>query len=292
VPGGDLAFLREQLLDAYGIDAAILNPIDMTTLGGQFGDLAAALTAAMNDWTAAEWLERDDRLWGSICVPFEVAELAVAEIERLGDHPRFVQVLINHRTREPLGSRRYWPLYEAAVAYDLPIAVHVGGHGSDTVSGAGWPTYGFEDHVGLPQACQTQVTSLVAHGVFDRFPTLKIVLQEGGFAWLPSLMWRLDMAWELLCDEVAHVTRRPSETIREHFWFTTQPIEEPEKPEFLRDLMEDLAMDDRAMFASDYPHWDFDAPDQTLPRDLGPELRDKILRGNALALYPRLESAG
>ena len=221
--------MREQLLDAWPIEAAILNPINQTTCGSQFVEFAAALTRALNDWTQAEWLEQDDRLYSSICVPCEDAALAAAEVERLAGNPRFVQVLVNVRTREPLGNRKYWPLYEVAEAHGLPIAMHVGGHGGNTITGAGWPSYYFEDHAGYPQAFQAQVISLVVEGVFERFPGLKVVLQEGGFAWLPWLMWRLDMAFELLRDEVAHLERKPSETIREHFWFTTQPIEEPER---------------------------------------------------------------
>jgi predicted TIM-barrel fold metal-dependent hydrolase len=101
-------------------------------------------------------------------------------------------------------------------------------------------------------------------------------------------MWRLDMAWELLGDEVPEVTRPPSEVIREHIWFTTQPIEEPERPDYFTQLMQDMGMDDRALFATDYPHWDFDAPDHSLPRSLDEKLRRKIFSGNAVALYPQL----
>jgi predicted TIM-barrel fold metal-dependent hydrolase len=132
------------------------------------------------------------------------------------------------------------------------------------------------------------VLSLVVEGVFERFPGLKVVLQEGGFAWLPWLMWRSDMAFELLRDEVAHLQRKPSETIREHFWFTTQPIEEPERPEWLPQLLDELAMPGHALFATDYPHWDFDAPDSALPASLDDELRAGIFAGNARQLYPAL----
>ena len=291
VPGGDLGFMREQLLDAWPIEAAILNPINQTTCGAQFNEFAAALTRALNDWTLAEWLERDPRLFGSICVPCEDPALAVSELERLGDHPRFLQVLVNVRTREPLGNRKYWPLHEAAAARGLPLAIHVGGHGGNTITGAGWPTYYFEDHSGYPQAFQAQVTSLVVEGVFERFPGLKVVLQEGGFAWLPWLMWRLDMGFDLLRDEVAHLERRPSETIRDHFWFTTQPIEEPEKPEYFLQLWSDLDMADRALFATDYPHWDFDAPDRAVPGELPAATRRAIFADNARALYPGLALA-
>jgi predicted TIM-barrel fold metal-dependent hydrolase len=47
-----------------------------------------------------------------------------------------------------------------------------------------------------------------------------------------------------------------------------------------------LGMDDRLMFASDYPHWDFDSPDRVLPSSLiGPELHAKVFFQNALDLF-------
>ena len=53
----------------------------------------------------------------------------------------------------------------------------------------------------MPQAFHALVISLIYEGVFERFPTLKIVLIEGGFAWLAPLMWRMDRAWEAMRDE-------------------------------------------------------------------------------------------
>jgi predicted TIM-barrel fold metal-dependent hydrolase len=116
-------------------------------------------------------------------------------------------------------------------------------------------------------------------------PGLKFVLIEGGFGWLPPLMWRLDRAWRKLKAEVPFLKRPPSEYIREHFWVTTQPVEEPAAPNDFGQLLDDLGMDDRVMFSTDYPHWDFDAPDAAIPSTLPLELRRKIMSENARTLY-------
>ena len=112
-----------------------------------------------------------------------------------------------------------------------------------------------------------------------------MVLQETGISWAAATMWALDSAWELLGEEVPHLEQAPSELFRERFWFTTQPIEEPEKPEHLALAFEHLGMGDHIMFATDYPHWDFDSPKQALPGSLSKELKADILAGNACRLY-------
>ena len=104
------------------------------------------------------------------------------------------------------------------------------------------------------------VTSMIMEGMFERFPDLKIVLIECGFGWLPALGWRLDKHWKRLKDEVPHLKMAPSEYIREHFWVTTQPMEETGEP---RSPDRGDGLDRHGphhVLVSDYPHWDFDDP--------------------------------
>lgn len=283
-PGSDLTFLQEQLLDGWGIEYGILNPL--VAVGGELNlEFAAAKARALNDWQIAAWVEPEPRLRASILVPYEDGDLSAAEIERVGDHPGFAQVLLIVRTAEPLGRRKYWKMYEAAARHDLPVGIHFGGAGGGPITGAGWPSHYIEDHCGMPQAFQAQVISMVYEGIFEHFPNLKIVLIEGGFAWLPPLMWRMDRTWEKFRDELPHVKRPPSEYVRQHFWVTTQPMEEPPQREHFRQLLAQMEMNDRLMFATDYPHWDFDAPDRAIPVKLEAALERKIMAENARALY-------
>ena len=207
-------------------------------------ELAAVMARAANDWLAAEWLDRDPRLRASIVVPYEDPPAAAAEIDRVAGDPRFVQVLMLSRTIEPMGRRRYWPIYEACERHGLPLGVHNGGWGGHPITPAGFPSYYIEDAAAMAGAFQAQVGSLLCEGVLTRFPGLRFVLIEGGFAWLPPLMWRLDRAWRMLGAEVPALDRLPSELIRERFWVSTQPMEEPERPAQFHELLEQLA-DDR-----------------------------------------------
>lgn len=283
-PGADLSFLQYQLLDTWNMEYGVLNP-----LGGAGSQLnleyAAALSSAANDWQIAEWLEPEPRLRASIVIPQNDGEMSAKEIHRAAQHPGFVQALVVARTPQLLGHRTYWKIYEALSEHNLPLGIHFGGSAGFPITGAGWPSFYYEDHAGMPPALETQVVSLVFEGVFEQFPTLKIVLIEGGFAWLPSLMWRMDRAWQRLHEEVPHLKEPPSHYVRRHFWVTTQPMEEPTRKGDFHRLLEHMNMDDRLMFATDYPHWDFDAPDEAVPVKLEDDLEKAIMAENARALY-------
>src|SRR5204862_3232133 len=114
------------------------------------------------------------------------------------------------RPQEPMGRRKYWPIYEACAAAGLHVMSPAFGSFGNPITGTGWASYYIEDHVGPAQAMQANIISMVAEGVFEAFPSLKLVSVENGFGWIPSLMWRLDSAYSLLRSEIPHVRRLPS----------------------------------------------------------------------------------
>ena len=283
-PASDLDFTRAQLLDPWNVERAVLNPLlgigEMLNL-----ELAAVMASAANDWLADQWLDREPRFLASIVIPYEDPLTSAAEIDRVAADTRFVQALMLSRTIEPMGRRRYWPIFEACERNGIPLAIHNGGWGGHPMTPAGFPTFYLEDAAAMSLAFQAQVGSLIAEGVLQRFPRLRFILIEGGFAWLPSLMWRLDRAAWRLRAELPHLDALPSELIRDRFWFSTQPMEETEHPHQFAELVEDLDMSDHILFSTDYPHWDFDSPGEALPTGIDDALRRRILHDNAAALY-------
>jgi predicted TIM-barrel fold metal-dependent hydrolase len=292
VPGSDPEFARDQLLDAYGVDAAILMcaPGQGTHIGiNQPAALSAAMARATNDWTMDAWLSSDERWRSGIHCRVEEPQIAVREIERCVElSDRFVQIAVSPRTERPMGHMRYWELFEIATHYDLPLAFHPGGLGGHAHQPTGVPSSFFELHMGLHFGALSLISSLVFEGVLDRFPSLKIVIVESGWAWAAPLAWRLDASWRVLRDEVPHLERKPSEYVADHLWFTTQPMESPENPKWFGDVYGQFVragLDGRLLFSSDYPHWDFDSPVSAIPRDLPESTRQAIFAGNAIGLY-------
>jgi predicted TIM-barrel fold metal-dependent hydrolase len=284
VPGTDPDFARSQLLEEYGISAAILNNVELGT-GNAPVDLDVEMARATNDYNSEVWLEADSRWFSSITVCADHPEEAIREIERCREmSDRFVQVLLQAHTERPHGNPKYWPIYEAAAHFDLPIAVHVFYRPS---LGASESTYYYEMRAGLPMAAQSMATSLVVEGVLERWPTLKVVAVELGWAWALPLAWRMDASWRVLREEVPHLSRKPSEYLQQNFWFTTQPFLEPTRPRHLYDVLEQWqrsGFGDRLMYSSDYPHWDMDPP-HVIPRRLPREMVQGILSRNAANLY-------
>jgi uncharacterized protein len=294
-PGSDLDFLRLQLLDAFDIDYGILNNsmahAGVYAGGGAPAEFTHALMRAGNEWGAEAW--DDPRLYQTMLVPYEDADAAVAEVEHWEGNPRFLQVGMPVRTQRPFGHRKYRPLIDACAERDLPLVFHVGYGQPGPLTGAGWPSFYYEDHVNFPQALYTHIASLICEGVFDRWPNLKVVLQETGWTWVAPFAWRFDRAFAQVGGrELPDLRRLPSEYVRDHLWYTTQPWEEsPADPAHAAEAMEIFAAfggEDRLLFASDYPHWDFDSPAEASGLIADERLRRKIMAGNALALYDRL----
>ncbi|MDQ3412419.1 MAG: amidohydrolase [Chloroflexota bacterium] len=291
---GDPDWVIQQLMTRYRIDIGVLTG-SAFPLGIQPNHrLAAAIASAYNDWLLDTWVRPHPCFKGSLVVTAQAPEAAAREIRRLGDDPGMVQVLMPSAARIPYGQEFYWPMYAAAAELDLPVAIHVGAEGvgiANAPTSVGYPSTYLEYHTDHSLTMMAHCVSLVTNGAFEAFPSLKFAFIEGGVCWAPHVMWRLDRAYPRFKAEAPFLKRLPSEYILDHCYFSTQPIEEPDEDDHLLRMLDMLQAERTVIFASDYPHWDFDNPLAALnfiPRERG-ELKRRIFVDNALAMYgPRL----
>ena len=279
----NLAFMQEQHLDPLNIEHGLLHALN----GGPSLmnlDLGAAVCSAFNDWQIDKWCGPDPRLKGGISIPQEDAALSLAEIEARAKDGRFVQVAFVPKSLEPAGRRRYWPIWEACEDLDLPVGMHSAAYGQRANTASGWASFYVEEHYSFAHVAQTVLVSMIFEGVFERFPKLKLVLVEGGFAWLAPLMWRMDREWARMRAEVPHMTRKPSDYVRSNVWLTTQPMEEPPTARHIKPLVDWIGLD-RLMFSTDYPHWDFDHPERTFRFQLTETQKRALVHDTAAGVY-------
>jgi len=276
--------LRRQCLDPFDVEIAILNPLyGVQLLFNE--DMCGAFTRALNDWVRAEWLDRDDRLRASIVLPMHTPEQAVAEIERLAGDRRFVQALVLVMGEVPLGRRQWWPVMEACVRHGLALGIHAGSAYRHPQTSVGWTSWYLEEYAANQQGFQSTLASLVTEGALGKFPALKVVLLESGVSWLPAFLWRLSKVWKGVRFEIPWVDRLPAEIVRDQVRLSAQPFDAP--PDQVARVLEHLRSDEMLLWASDWPHWQFDGT-ACIPPGIPEALLPNLLRGNALSTYARL----
>jgi predicted TIM-barrel fold metal-dependent hydrolase len=283
--GADYDLMREQHLDAYDLRYAVLTGLLYPAEFRVQPDFAIAMARGYNNWLVDEWLAKDQRFLGSVHVAAQEPRAAADEIDRIGGHPQMVQVMLPVISHDTLGRDYYHPVFEAAERNGLAVAFH---QGATIQTAVGLPPYYLEWHTAICQAWQSQLISLVVGGIFEKLPDLRVVMVESSWTWLPHLMWRFDHNYRSLRREVPWVKRLPSEYIRDHVKFTTQPMEVAENPTHMYQMFDMVGTDEFLMFSSDYPHWDFDSPEHSLPSTFPADLRQKIMHDNAVKFY-RLE---
>jgi predicted TIM-barrel fold metal-dependent hydrolase len=251
----DVALLRRHVLDPLDVDYAVVTA-NYAVDSVRHPDFAAALASAVNDWLAAEWLDREPRLRASITLPARHPEQMVAEIRRVAADRRFVQVLMPARSDRPYGNRIWHPVLAEIAAQDLVMGLHWGGSSDGPPSPTGWPSWFVEEYAAEQQVYMAQLTSLIGEGAFQAAPELRVTIGEVGFAWLPSLAWRLEKEWKGLRRDIPWVTRPPSELIRDHVRVTVAPLDLPPSvaPQEMAEIAGWLDCEDTLMFATDYPH--------------------------------------
>jgi uncharacterized protein len=222
----------------------------------------------------------------------QVPEAGAADIREFGQHARMSEaLLVADGMGKPFGHPVYDLIFRAAAELDIPVAIHIGGDtflpgGAATHTAAGGlPNTRFERHSLQMQPVQHYVTSFLVHGVFEKYPSLRLIIKETGIAWLPWYFWELDAAEPILRAESSYIKRRPSDYLRKHLRVTTQPLEEPPQFEQLIELLESVGgIEDMLCFSTDYPHHDTDEPDH-IARRLPDAWWDKVFYMNALAAY-------
>lgn len=282
VAGSQVSHLQEAVLDPWGVDAAIVScyyGIDSI----RHPDFSAVLASALNDWLIAEFLEKDPRLRGSLTLSAHNIQASVEEIERLGSHPQIVQVFMPVRSSEPYGKRHRFPIYEAAERQGLVLGIHYGGSGDGPPTGAGWPSWFAEEHSAAIQLFWTQLLSMIAEGVFEKFPTLKVAVLECGFTFVPSMMWRLDKEWKGLRRDIPWVKRPPSQVLTEQVRYAVQPIDAG-PPEHMARILEEIGTEDILMFSTDYPHEHIDRV-QALLEVMPESMRANVMSETARRFY-------
>lgn len=280
----DLAF--QQLIMQAGADIAILEP---AAYPARIGGANHALNVALNEWQLHHWLDSHnnwhERWRGSICVAIEEPNLAAAEIERLAGHAFLGQILIKAEPRPAWGDPKYDPIWAAATKADMPVSCHLSRshHEELPMPPVGMPSYNHDFMVTYSLLAANQVMSMIFDGLFDRFPTLRIVFVEHAFTWILPLMWRMDKLYEARKPWL-DIKRKPSEYVKEHIKFTTQPLDYPEDKTELTRALEWMECEKILLFSSDYPHWTFDDP-RWLVKHLPEHAREAVMFRNGIETY-------
>ncbi len=278
--------LREDL-DLLGVDVAVLFPDAMLFHPLiKPPDYAVAVARAYNAWLVDVWLGKDEGFRGAVLAPHHDPIAAAEEIRRHAGNPQVGCVFLPSCCVDPLyGNRRYDPVYDAAQECGLPVVLH-----AVTAINPVFPfnLQGFETAFMAHAASHTfasiaNAMSMLETGVPVRFPELRIAFTEGGVGWVPWLGMKLDKEYGERRREVPFLTERPSHYLQRMF-FATQPIEEPEHLGDMATLFGLFDGENNVVFASDWPHHDFDHPDKVLQIPVSDDVRRKIMGGNAARL--------
>jgi predicted TIM-barrel fold metal-dependent hydrolase len=281
--------LREDL-DFLGVDVGVLFP-DCFLLHALIKppEYAVALARAYNRWLVDVWLAEDRGFRGALLAPNQDPKAAAEEIRRYADHPLVGCVYLPSCCVDPLyGHRSYDPLFDAAQECGLAVVLH-----SVTALNPIFPfnLQAFETLFAVhavvhSMSMAANAVSMLETGVPVRFPELKIAFTEGGIAWVPWLAMRLDKEYSERRRDVPLLTERPSHYLKRMF-FATQPIEEPEHLGDMAALIGLIGGEDCVIFASDWPHHDFDHPDKVLQIPLADDVKRKIMGENGSRLLGR-----
>lgn len=277
-----------QTMNFLGVDESIVISHLMLAYPSLQGDDTRGVSLAKGaiDYLLDAVVDPHDGVHTFLPVPYHDPESAAELVGEYADETGIVGVcFVTAGAEPPLGNRRYEPIYAATEQAGLPAVFHTGGAGIDDYHIRGYEKF-IETHtLGFLESNMSQLVSLVIQGIPEKFPDMDIVFQEAGILWVSSLMHRLDAEYMKRQSEAPILERRPSEYMTE-FYYGTQPLEFPDNVSYFEESLREMGGPDNLLFASDYPHWDFDRP--TRIRDipfLSEREVDGVLGDNAAEVF-------
>ncbi|MFB6097029.1 MAG: amidohydrolase family protein [Haloferacaceae archaeon] len=275
-------------MDKLGIDKILMLSHTMISFSriGADDRRPMVLARAYMEYMLDQVLDPDNGIYTAIPLPHQDPEESVELIDDYGDERGVVGVcMITAGASPPLGNRRYDVVYEAAQKRGLPVIFHAGGSSLDDFYIEGFEEFMESHSLGFLWSNMAQLTSILAQGTLEKFPDLDFVLQEAGIMWVPAYLARLDAEFMKRREEAPLLEKRPSEYAAE-LYYGTQPIEEPRDMEYFEKTIEAMGGPDQLMYASDYPHWDYDPPSSITDIPFLSEAEQaKVLGGNAEEVF-------
>ncbi|MFB6220846.1 MAG: amidohydrolase family protein [Halolamina sp.] len=282
--------LDRRLCGEFGIDYPVLNTLSWIPRLPESG-FAVELARAYNDVLLDQFLDEYDHFRGMVTIATQRPGKAAEEIDRIGDEDGIAGIYIaTGGPDRPLGDPSYDVLYRAAEDHDLPVVFH--GHVDAFLTdfprqNQALETYAAVSALGHPWAQMLTMTSLIEQGTPEKFPDLDFVFLEAGLLWAAYTTFRLNKTFSMQPNASPLLEKTPEEYIRDQFYFGTQPIEEPDDSRMMAHVF-DLLGADSILFASDFPHWDFDSPPtiaNLLASHFDDEELDRVLYGNASDVF-------
>jgi predicted TIM-barrel fold metal-dependent hydrolase len=280
----DVTFFRREM-QSIGFDYQVVFPTPMLSLGMHPDpQIEVALSWAYSRWLTEEILPHEPRLKTMIYMPFNDPEQSLRFVRYFGDKPGVVGFMVTSARYRPVHDNVYMPIYRELEERGLTLGFHAIYHQQERVF-EGMNKFLSVHALGFLLYQMVHMINFVVNGIPERFPKLKILWIEQGLAMIPFLMQRLDNEYMMRTSEAPLLKKKPSEYMRESFFYTTQPMEDGNL-EALALTMKMINADTQLLFSSDYPHWDFNLPSMIwdLPF-LNETQKRRILGENAKALF-------
>jgi predicted TIM-barrel fold metal-dependent hydrolase len=280
---------KQEILDAkefLGLDAQvqISHSLLITNTVNADDKRVEQFFRGWTEYQINEVLDPEEGVYGFTPVPPTDMDTALDMVDMAAEEDGFVApCMITSGTRPLLGNRKWDALYERCEKHGLPLVLHSGGSGLDTPHLAGARSFVETHTIGFLQSNQNQLASMVFQGVPERYD-IDFCLMESGVTYLPGLMARMDEEYLKRSEEAPMLEKKPSEYLK-NFYFGTQPLETEMDIDFLEKCFDVLGIEN-IMYASDYPHWDFDRPTTitNLPF-LDEDEKQRVLADNAKEVF-------